>query len=38
LEPNHTQKFRGIIAVQITDYEKPKKWVKDFGYRLEEDF
>lgn len=38
LEPNHTQKFWNIIAVQIPDYEKPKKWLKDFGYRLEEDF
>ena len=38
LEPNHTQKFWNIIAVQIPDYEKPKKWLKDFGHRLEEDF
>lgn len=38
LEPNHTAKFWNIIAVQVPEYEKPKKWLKDFGYRLEEDF
>jgi predicted metal-dependent hydrolase len=38
LEPNHTAKFWNIIAVQVPEFEKPKKWLKDFGYRLEEDF
>jgi len=38
LEPNHSPKFWNIIAVQVPDYEKPKKWLKEFGYRLEEDF
>lgn len=38
LEPNHSPKFWNIIAVQIPDYEKPKQWLKEFGYRLEEDF
>jgi predicted metal-dependent hydrolase len=38
LEPNHSQRFWNIVAVQIPDFEKPKKWLKDYGYRLEEDF
>jgi predicted metal-dependent hydrolase len=38
LEPNHSPKFWNIIAVQVPDYEKPKRWLKDYGYRLEEDF
>lgn len=38
LEPNHTQKFWNIIAVQIPDYERPKKWLKEHGHKLEEDF
>lgn len=38
LEPNHTARFWNIIAVQVPEYEKPKEWLKDFGYRLEEDF
>jgi predicted metal-dependent hydrolase len=38
LEPNHTGRFWNVIAVQIPDYEKPKKWLKDHGPKLEEDF
>jgi predicted metal-dependent hydrolase len=38
LESNHTARFWNIIAVQVPEYEKPKEWLKDFGYRLEEDF
>ena len=38
LEPNHSTKFWNIIAVQVPEYEKSKKWLKEFGYRLEEDF
>lgn len=38
LEPNHTARFWNIIAVQVPEYEKPKAWLKGFGYRLEEDF
>lgn len=38
LEPNHTTRFWNIIAVQIPEYEKPKKWLRDYGHRLEEDF
>ena len=38
LEPNHTPRFWNIIAVQVPGFEKPKKWLKDFGHRLEEDF
>lgn len=38
LEANHTAKFWNIIAVQVPEFEKPKKWLKEFGYRLEEDF
>jgi predicted metal-dependent hydrolase len=38
LEPNHTEKFWNVIAVQIPDYERPKKWLKEHGHKLEEDF
>ncbi|MCL4560189.1 MAG: M48 family metallopeptidase [Chloroflexi bacterium] len=38
LEPNHSPKFWNIIAVQLPEFEKPKKWLKDYGYKLEEDF
>lgn len=38
LEPNHTAKFWNIIAVQVPEYEKPKEWLRSYGYRLEEDF
>ena len=38
LGSNHSPRFWNIIAVQVPEYEKPKKCLKDFGYRLEEDF
>ena len=38
LEPNHTARLWNIVAVQVPEYEKSKEWLKDFGYRLEEDF
>jgi predicted metal-dependent hydrolase len=38
LESNHSPKFWNIIAVQVPRYEKPKEWLKNFGYKLEEDF
>lgn len=37
LDSNHTAKFWDIIAAQVPKYEKHKKWLKDFGYLLEED-
>lgn len=38
LELSHSTKFWNIVAVQVPEYEKPKAWLKDYGYRLEEDF
>lgn len=38
LEPSHSPSFWNIVAVQIPDFERGKSWLRDFGYRLEEDF
>jgi predicted metal-dependent hydrolase len=38
LEPNHSPRFWNIVAVQVPGFEKQKKWLKDYGYKLEEDF
>jgi len=38
LDPGHSPTFWNIVAVQVPGYERPKAWLKDFGYRLEEDF
>ena len=38
LMPGHSPAFWNIVAVQAPGYENPKAWLKDFGYRLEEDF
>lgn len=37
IEPNHTQKFWGIVKVQLPQYEKSKEWLRDNGRILEVD-
>jgi len=36
LEPNHTDRFWGIIKNQLPDYLKSKEWLKEHGSLLEE--
>ena len=38
LELSHSAKFWNIVAVQVPDFERPKVWLRNYGYRLEEDF
>ena len=38
IEPSHSAEFWNIVAVQIPGYERPKEWLREWGYRLEEDF
>jgi len=38
IEPSHSSAFWNVVAVQIPGYERPKTWLREFGYRLEEDF
>jgi len=38
LEPNHTPKFWNIVSIQVPQYMKAKKWLKEKGYLLEIDF
>ena len=36
--PNHSPEFWNIVAVQLTNYEKAKIWLKEHGNQLEIDF
>lgn len=38
IEPNHTSRFWNIVAVQVPRYELAKKWLRENGGLLEEDF
>jgi predicted metal-dependent hydrolase len=38
LEANHTPEFWNRVAVQQPNYEKAKKWLREFGGELEKDF
>jgi len=38
LEPNHTEMFWHIVAVQVPRYEMAKEWLRDNGSVLEEEF
>jgi hypothetical protein len=38
MENNHTPKFWNILSIQIPNYEKSKKWLKEKGQLLEIDF
>lgn len=35
LEPNHTEEFWNIVAVQVPKYEKAKEWLRNNGGLLE---
>ncbi len=37
-ESNHTPEFWNILSIQVPDYEKAKKWLKEKGQLLEIDF
>jgi len=37
LEPNHTEGFWNIIAVQVPHYILAKDWLREYGATLEED-
>jgi predicted metal-dependent hydrolase len=38
IELNHTPKFWNVVTVQVPNYKKAKKWLRDNGYLLEIDF
>lgn len=38
IEESHGPEFWNIVAVQIPGYEWARKWLKQYGYRLEIDF
>ncbi len=38
IESNHTPEFWNILSIQIPNYEKAKKWLKENGQLLEIDF
>lgn len=38
MENNHTPEFWNILSIQIPNYEKAKKWLKENGQLLEVDF
>ncbi|MGE1048012.1 M48 family metallopeptidase [Bacillus sp. GMs2/1] len=38
IEPNHTPEFWNIVSIQVPQYLKAKKWLKQNGYILEVDF
>lgn len=38
LEPNHTERFWNIVAVQVPKYDKAKEWLRENGNILEIDF
>ncbi len=38
IEQNHTPEFWNILSIQVPNYEKAKKWLKEKGQLLEIDF
>ncbi len=38
IEDNHTPRFWNILSIQVPNYEKAKKWLKQKGQLLEVDF
>ncbi len=38
IESNHTPEFWNILSIQVPNYEKSKKWLKEKGQLLEIDF
>lgn len=38
IESNHTPEFWNIVSIQVPNYEKAKKWLRENGYLLEIDF
>ncbi len=38
IEHNHTSEFWNILSIQVPNYEKAKKWLKEKGQLLEIDF
>ena len=38
LETNHTPRFWNILSIQVPEYQKAKKWLKEKGHLLEVDF
>ena len=38
IEQNHTPEFWNIVSIQVPNYEKAKKWLKEKGQLLEIDF
>lgn len=38
MEGNHTPRFWNILSIQVPNYLKAKKWLKENGYLLEVDF
>ncbi len=38
IEPNHTPEFWNIVSIQVPNYEKAKKWLREKGHLLEIDF
>ncbi|MCK4259834.1 MAG: M48 family metallopeptidase [Halanaerobiales bacterium] len=38
IEPNHTPEFWNILSIQVPNYIKAKKWLKENGHLLEVDF
>lgn len=38
IESNHTANFWNIVSIQVPNFEKAKKWLKEYGYLLEIDF
>jgi len=38
IEPNHTPVFWNIVSIQVPNYEKAKKWLREKGQLLEIDF
>ncbi|KAB2918268.1 MAG: M48 family metallopeptidase [Bacteroidetes bacterium] len=38
LENNHTPRFWNILSIQVPNYLKAKKWLKENGHQLEVDF
>jgi predicted metal-dependent hydrolase len=38
MENNHTPRFWNILSIQVPNYLKAKKWLKENGQLLEVDF
>ncbi|MFZ1292522.1 MAG: SprT family zinc-dependent metalloprotease [Melioribacteraceae bacterium] len=38
LESNHTTEFWNRVSAQLPNYDKAKRWLKEYGFELERDF